>query len=446
MPYNLKIRPSRVEFVLLALAFRAVLDLAYYLFVAPNYAYTGLGFEPAAWETITLSYLLIIFTASLITVSSERPSDFIVCFLYSVSYIPATSLMAFGGFPAGAALWLTAVFVFLFLLSKKRVNMRPRFSFGKRKEFLFLVLLSGYILGFIALITTHGFRMPSSNIFEVYVARSEFKESAETSFALAYILPWQGNIISPFLAAWSFINRRVVILTVVLIGQLALFAIAGFKSQLLAIPFIIWIFAGIRFFRYRLIYYTLSSCIILVVSAMFIDYIYEDFIVDAVLTLRIFYIPSQLYYYYCDFFGKNPFTYFSQNKPFSWFLEYPYSVQIPYLIADHYFSKPEMSANANMWASGYASLGVAGMFLYTFLLWLLINLIDNLSRNKNVYLAYALLAIPFFSLTNSEFLTVMLTHGMLLSIILLILLPNESGPANDTNPSPDPSPERGRTI
>jgi hypothetical protein len=96
---------------------------------------------------------------------------------------------------------------------------------------------------------------------------------------------------------------------------------------------------------------------------------------------------------------------------------------VPNLIAGTYFGRSEMYSNANIWADAYANMGVLGMLVITILFWIIINVIDNLSLHRNRYLIYALIAMPSLSLTNSALLTTMLTHGLLLAMCIILLLP-----------------------
>jgi len=59
------------------------------------------------------------------------------------------------------------------------------------------------------------------------------------------------------------------------------------------------------------------------------------------------------------------------------------------------------------------------------LLTIILKLVDSFSRNKKIAITVAVIAMPLFFLTNSAFLTSLLTHGLLLSLIILYLLPKE---------------------
>lgn len=424
------IRLSRINFIFLVLLFRGLLDLAYHTLVTPYYAYQGFVLKPGPTSLIFLSYLLVVVTASTVPMESTSPSKFMIGFLYLVSYVPATSLLAFGGFPVTPTLWLTLIFVLLFHLSKINLISKLDFSFSKSSEFLFLLVFGLYIFFFLILIAKYSFKLPTS-ILNVYGTREEYKQSLTgESRLIGYALIWLGNIVIPFIAAWGLINRKminkIIIVSIAIFSQLEVFAIAGFKSHLFAIIFIAWILAGVRFFRKNLLRYTVLSFSILVIIAGVVDYSRPSNlpVMSATFTQRIFFDPALLYNRYYQFFSQNPKTYLAESFPFSRLIKYPYNLSTPRLIGDFFYPFwKQPSANANMWADAYANFGVVGMFSFTLLFWLLINVINSISEGKNIYLVYVLIAMPLFSLTNVGLPTTMLTNGMLLSLVLLMLLP-----------------------
>lgn len=425
MPNSLAISRSRLNFILLTLIFKLALDVAYCLWVSA-YPQMRLAYIPSSIWMIFFSYLLAIAPAAIIPIKSTLPSRFIIGFLYLVTYLPATTLMAFGGFPLTPLIWLALTFAFLFSLSRIKLNFRLP-SFGKNSKAIIIFIFGFYLIAFLALVAKFGFKLPPG-IFNVYAIRAEYKESLMVGGRLAgYFLTWMGGIIIPFIATWAIINRKMIILLVAILSQLEIYAIAGQKIHLFAAIFIIWILVGIRFFRGKLLHYTAFSFTFLVIVGGAMDYLLETTMVTELFTRRMFYVPAQLHYYYSEFFAQNPYTYLSQSNFFKNLLQYPYDLPIGNIIGDFYFWRPEMAAGANMWADAFASFGLAGMLIFTLLLWLLNNLIDGFSQGKNIYLVYALIAFPVRALNDTSLLSTMLTHGMILSLFFLMLLPKSQG-------------------
>jgi hypothetical protein len=95
------------------------------------------------------------------------------------------------------------------------------------------------------------------------------------------------------------------------------------------------------------------------------------------------------------------------------------------LIAETYFNRPECNANNGIYADAYMNFGFIGLFFWGILLTIILKLIDSLSRYKDLRITVATIAMPVIFLTNSALLTCLSTHGLLLALILLYLLPKK---------------------
>jgi hypothetical protein len=84
-----------------------------------------------------------------------------------------------------------------------------------------------------------------------------------------------------------------------------------------------------------------------------------------------------------------------------------------------------MNCNTGVVADAFMNFGFAGLFLWALLLALLLKLFDMSTEGKDMKVAVGGIAIPAISLTNSALLTNLLTHGLLLSLLLLYLLPRK---------------------
>lgn len=104
-------------------------------------------------------------------------------------------------------------------------------------------------------------------------------------------------------------------------------------------------------------------------------------------------------------------------------MNYPYDLKPPFLIGQVYYGNPEMSANANLWADAYANFGLVGVFVFTGILAAVLHFADSAARGLPAGLALAALAQSAFSVSNTAMLTVLLTHGMLLAVAVVYLMP-----------------------
>jgi len=82
-----------------------------------------------------------------------------------------------------------------------------------------------------------------------------------------------------------------------------------------------------------------------------------------------------------------------------------------------------MSANAGWIGSGYANAGMFGVYLYSVMIGLFFSFLNAYGRKLGGRLVITLFTIPVFTLLRSSDLTTMfLTHGLLISILILIII------------------------
>jgi hypothetical protein len=298
------------------------------------------------------------------------------------------------------------------------------FRFRKGYDLKFSLAVAGITLAF--LLTKYGVPTQLPSLSEVYEVRGSYKETV--SRLVGYAVGWQGNVFNGFLFIAGILRRSMLLVTGAVLFQLYLYSITGFKSLFFSFIFILWLVIGLRFFgRYLAHYLAGTVCLSLVAIIISTKYVEGWVLLPGIFLVRLYFVPALLYYYYYDFFSYHYIDWFAQNLPVSLFANSNYKIPIPYVIGDYYFGQAEMAANANLFANGYANLGIAGCLLVTLILIAVLRGIDGLSSRKNSYLVLSLLAMPMWSLTNSGLLTTLLTHGFLVGMAVIVLLPEEEG-------------------
>jgi hypothetical protein len=132
---------------------------------------------------------------------------------------------------------------------------------------------------------------------------------------------------------------------------------------------------------------------------------------------RVHFIPALLDITYLDFFRDN-FLYWSETL-INPFLEYPYEAPHAHLIGEHFFNSPSMDANNGIVSDGYMNAGFAGVFANILLVSTYFWFLDNLNIPPKYFGLYVML---IFSMISSSTLTVMLTHGGFLLLIVSVSL------------------------
>ena len=88
-----------------------------------------------------------------------------------------------------------------------------------------------------------------------------------------------------------------------------------------------------------------------------------------------------------------------------------------------YYGSPQNNANTGIVGDAYMNFGFAGLALWGIILIIILKLVDSCSNRVDIRVGVAAIAMPTITLMNSALLTNLLTHGLLLSLLLLYLLP-----------------------
>ena len=104
------------------------------------------------------------------------------------------------------------------------------------------------------------------------------------------------------------------------------------------------------------------------------------------------------------------------------FLTYPYDISLTHVIGQ-YIGYEGMGANNGYVSSGFAHAGYFGVLFYSFILGLLLKLINDMTYDKlPLWFSISISIGPLRTvLINSDLFTSMLTHGLFISLIIIFL-------------------------
>lgn len=138
-------------------------------------------------------------------------------------------------------------------------------------------------------------------------------------------------------------------------------------------------------------------------------------------------VPPLLDSLWVDFFSDKAKYYWSGSRLSMGLIDQPYGQSAPRVIGSEVFGSKVMAANTGLIGSGYANSGLLGVALYSAILGLLIAYLDALGRKVGASLvAVASLGVLPKIVTSTDLTTAFLTHGLLLLLVLLHLLPPSS--------------------
>ena len=313
-------------------------------------------------------------------------------------------------------------FITLLFISNKSIIGIKKISKGK-PIILFLSFISTLIVVIHLVISTGGHMV--LNFRDVYDFREQFEKINSSGF-FGYLNSWVSKIFVVLFFSWSIQRNKKILIGISFFLIVLLFVFSGHKAVLQSIILIIFFYYLYKIYDLRKKeLFIIFSFFFLIALILVITNYYDATILASLIIRRLLFIPSQLNFVYFDFFSHHNFAYWG-NSILKYFINYPYSVDISHVIGT-YLGHPEENANTGYIASGYAQAGYFGIILYTFLSIVVLNLINSFFKQIEKYIAMSIVFIPvqvFF--TSSDFLTTLLTHGLLIAILVLWLYENKN--------------------
>ncbi|MEM7153457.1 MAG: hypothetical protein AAF799_11485 [Myxococcota bacterium] len=423
----------------LALAYVVLFQWTYVHDIHPRWAYLGLEHHaPAPWLRLVLSTLAVA-PSALMPRRLARPSQLGLWFIYLLVYVPSqlVPMEALGGSPVR---WLEFGFVLLACMGglvwsyAVPLDPRPRRESPQAEPRFWLGLAVVAAGLYVVVISSFGLPTSLPSLSEIYDVRAEFRDLAREGGRLsAYAVPWVANVINPLLIAWGATRRRTVVVGLGVAGQLLIFGLTGLKSVLLSAVLIVLVIVILRDGGRRFGAWVLLGALGVLVLGVLESQWSDGGLASGVLVRRTFMVPGQLTGLYVDYYAVHDKAWLGHSV-LGGIVPHASGLAPPKVVGGQYFVAVT-NANANVWADGYANFGELGMVLATGLLAAVLRLYDYAAAGLSPRLATALFAVPAVTLTNSALLTSLLTHGVLLVMVVVALLPrvdNRSGMPRST--------------
>ena len=195
----------------------------------------------------------------------------------------------------------------------------------------------------------------------------------------------------------------------------------------MSICIIVYLFYNYRISLTRV--YVLSGLGVLAIAAITLAFDLESL---SVLTIRrALYVGASVTFDWIDYFSKEPSIWWTdRHLLFGRFPTQYTGVNIPEMMAQIKVPGPPWAFNSGLVGTGYAQGGIFGVALYAALLGVLINYANRLiKRGGSVYIAAAILIGPIRGAwADSDLLTVILSHGILVALVMLSMLDRDEQP------------------
>ena len=415
-----------LNYYFLILLYRVLLDIAY-IKTTNYYSDVGFTYSPEDILPIIATYIIMLLFA-LFQKKDYTPSSIILFILFLLNVIPAFTLFSYSSDYSSFGVVYISMAYGSVLLSMNFVNFL-KIESDKRdldmRLFVFLLIMI-YFFAIIILIKHFGIKFSLPSLDNVYDTRADFKE--HITRGIGYLFNWFGSILNPFVFLLALRKKKITIVIISLLFQFYLFSIGGHKTILFTLLVVFGIYIFLEFYKKILLQKLILFGIIFLISTLLIyDFIVGGYsLMTAVIVQRVFLIPAQMYYWYIDFFQINPIDYFGQNFPFSLFVESHYELPIPATIGDYHLDRPDVYANANIFADAYANLGYWGIVFITYVFTLTFYIFDNISRKKDTSIIIPIIILLSFTMVNASLLTSLVTFGILFFMLLVFFLPKKN--------------------
>ncbi|MDQ8177297.1 MAG: hypothetical protein P3A58_08075 [Gemmatimonadota bacterium] len=432
----------RATLLFLVAAFRFSLEFNYVHLISPLYAYQGFTNVSPSVGTSLLFGMIAALPTMWLPLKISRASDFVILLLYLLVFIPTTVVPLRAEVVSSEALLHFLIAMLAAQFAVWAVLRNVRLDLGSRAEGKAPILAFAAIGGLLLLVVIAVFGIPTRlpTLFEVYDVRTEYKQAASSSFGriASYAVSWLSSVIAPAAIVFGLVKRRWTLVGAGFVISLYVYGATGFKSAA-AYP-IGALIAGLFLARVRTIDAALmvGGLVAGVVSVTLVDSGMQAPVLSALLIRRVLFFPGLLSGIYVDFFTSNPPYLLSESVASA--LQPPvYPISAPYLIGDAFFGNPTMSANSHFWADAFANIRTLGVFVYSCGLAVYLVVLDAVTDAVPAGTVAGLCLPLVIGLSNSAFPTVMLTHGALLLLFVLFLLPLGSvaitGRDGATNPN-----------
>lgn len=418
----------RLLVILSASSYAISTHVVYANLISPLYAYDGLVYRPADDGSLPLAMVLAVLPSTWLPIAISRPSQVFLWMFYALAFVPSVLMPYYvlgtgfdGVFPLTVAILVS--FGLLSLTQVVRIGRFPT-PIATIRAFENLVFGIAVVLG-MYIVFAFGLRLELPNVADVYDVRAAYDLAVADSRLpfVAYAVAWSAIVANPLAMLLGLRARRYVMFGTALAIEIILYGITGYKSALLMVAFIVPLYLLLAARRRPVagLYLAIAPVAVILVSVA-ADQLLESSLVTSLFVRRTLMVPGQLLAVYFDFFSHNP-TYALSHSILRFLGAGPYDLDPGHLIGAVYFHSPGLNANANVWADGLANFGFAGLFAATAGVGLVMILLDGAATGRDLQVTGTLAGLMAFPLSNSAFLTTILTHGLGLALLLVFLMP-----------------------
>jgi hypothetical protein len=393
------IRKSILISCILLVIYHVIMEIYYWCFITDAYLAYGFYFNPNISKYIEAKLIFIFIMVFLILVS--KVSEFvysILTFFVVFFLIPTLITYAFSDRPPET----TYAVVFLLLAVGFISSLKFRVSKIQTLNTSYGLTMVALLLTVLPFILQFGLYFNFSNVLleDVYETRNVF--SANSTLALDYLYNWLVKALIPILMVYFLIHKRYGYALIALLMLFYLYMISGNKIVYITLFVMLFFYYAGRDNVEKVKYFLIALVAGLILIPIVDYYVLQSHSLKGIFVMRMLFFPSQLNYYYFDFFRDSP-LYFAESNFFKYFTTYPFDRPIGFVISTTYFNFPDMNANNGIISDGFMNLGYSGVALNIFIIsviFMFFNSVEVDSRYLGIFfvLIFLFLSAPMLSM------------------------------------------------
>lgn len=362
---------------------------------------------------INILFILILFGSIFISKTSEFMYSIFIFFMVFF-FVPGLIIYSFSDRPAGPLYSTIALLIALAVIPLVKFKIPPlqtrTLTYG---TIMFLVALT-----LLPIVLRFGVYFNLKNIFfeEVYETRDLF--SAKSSLGIDYLYNWLVKALIPLCLVFFLIHKQYKYAVISFFFLLYLYIISGNKIVYITLFVMLFFYFVGKDYSEKTRYFLVALIIGLIIMPVIDYYVIQSHSLKGIFVMRMLFLPSQLNYYYFDFFNGNP-LYFAESNLFNMYLTYPYTRPIGFIISETYFRAPDMNANNGIISDGFMNLGYPGIalnILIVTVIFIFFNSVDPDSRYLGIFF------VMIFLFLSAPMLSMFVTSGLWIVFLFSLTL------------------------
>lgn len=428
---------GRLLFVAIAAGFTLVTRYIYVDVLGSTGLFDYMGVRVGAPSELAqvLFTVIAVLPAFWLPVHLRRPSDVIQLFLYYAVHIQTAVLMPLVSYSPifEQFLYCVAITLGLLLLDGRYAFPKLRFPNANLSRGLFWTGIALFYIVALSSFAQSGYLSTSRFSFlDVYGQRLELGQVASNIGPLFfYLANWTGVALAPFLIIMGFYKKQGALVLSGIFIALASFIASSNKVNYMAVPAVIVSYYALRATRGRYVGVWMGSAFIALAAAVvLIDVrILQDRSAVGIPAVtwavfhRIFSNNGFLSAIYLDLVRNQDFAFYADSF-LRWLPGPRLSAPVAVLAGASFTDIPDVHANANLWADGYANLGYIGIAFASVFTATVLWLYDSISSRKDFVVTTAALIVPASVLANTATNVALTSNGVMLVFALVFLCPN----------------------